>query len=214
MKPWHKVRRWLVALFVCTHLSVLLTYNVLQLIPSDEPEVLRKATNRAMHAAGIAQRWDMFAPNVGTGAHAPVLVLYFADGTFEFVHSPSTPQLIHAVPNQLQIHKLPPEQRACRWNYHLVDGRARKFESHVCKPGFIAMPIRTAWTRWMLRQWLAGNPGRGKDLRFVQFARAWVVYDDEGPVPRIDSVTMMQIDPKQDSQWPLPGVKQFPGVQP
>lgn len=214
MGLWRKIRRGLVALFVCAHLAVLLTYNVLQLMPGDRPEPLYKATNRAMQAAAIGQRWDMFSPNVGSSAGAPVLVLGFADGSFEYVPSDSMPGLQAPVPDLLQIHKLPVQARACAWKFHLADGRWRKFETHVCKPGPAYMPLRTTWTRWMLQQWLSRNPQRGEALRIVQFARAEVVFDEPGPVPRIDRVTMYQIEPRMDPHWPLPRVRQIPGVLP
>lgn len=214
MKPWHKVKRWLVALFVCVHLCALLACNVWQLVPGDDHESLRRPPRKYINAIGIQQRWNMFAPQVSAYAGAPVLVIGFRDGSFEFVHAETTPELVHQPPNLLQIHKLPPEQRACRWNYHIVDGRMRKFESYTTRSGLQFLPIRTAWTRWMLVQWLHENPGRKADVVIVQFAKADVVYDGDGPLPRIDSVTPMMIEPRFDPQWPLPHAKQFPGVQP
>jgi len=214
MLLWRKIRRWLVAAFVCVHLCVLLATNILQLIPGDEPELPRTATRRYMYATGIQQRWNMFSPQVNASADGPVLVLGFRDGSFEFVHPPSTPRLIKPAPNQLRIHQLPVEDRQCEWSFHIVDGRMRKFESYTVRPGLQFLPIRTAWTRWMLVQWLREHPGRGKDVAFVQFARATITYDGDGPLPRMDSMTMMQIEPRFDPQWPLPQAKQFPGVQP
>lgn len=207
---WRGIRRGLVALFVCVHLGALVAYNILQLVPGEfAPAVIGPAA-AYMKAAGIHQRWNMFAPQVSDHAGAPVLVLVFADGRMEFVHPPSTPRLVHDVPNQLRIHELPPEQRVCHWSFHIVDGRMRKLESYTTRSGPQFIPIRSAWTRWMLTRWLAENPGRGRELAFVQFARADVVYDGDGPLPRIDRVVPMLVEPVD---WPVPA-RPLPGVLP
>jgi hypothetical protein len=167
-----------------------------------------------MHATALDQRWNMFAPQVSDTAWVPVLLLIFQDGTSQTVASSTLPPLRSGRTNLLDIHRLPPDQRACEWNFHLMDGRQRKFESYPCKPGAQYMPLRTAWTRWMLDQWLAEHPGKGGSIRVVQFARAEVVYDGAGPVPRIDSLQMLAMEQRMDPHWPLPHTQQLPGVMP
>lgn len=214
MKPWRNIRRVAVAAFVCVHLLVLLAYNIAQATPGEGGSWLPGAARSYIHALGIHQRWNMFAPQVGASAGAPVLMIGLADGTFVYRHADTTPVLISPVANQMQIHKLPPQARACHWNYHVVDGRMRKFESYTTRAGAQHVPIRTTWTRWMLQQWLAENPGLAKDVVFVQFARAEIVYDGEGPLPRMDAMTPMLIEPRMDPHWPLPHARTFPGVLP
>ncbi len=212
--PWRTIQRAAVAVFVCAHLGALLVANIIQVLPQEPPALLDRPARAYMHATALDQRWNMFAPQVSDTTWAPVLLLIFTNGTSQTVPSSTMPPLLSGRTQLLDIHRLPPEQRACAWNVHLMDGRLRKFESYACKPGAQYMALRTAWTRWMLDQWLADHPGQGGSIRVAQFARAEVVYDGDGPLPRIDSLQMLAIEQRMDPRWPLPHTQQLPGVMP
>lgn len=205
---WRWARGLVVGGFVVGFLTILLSYNIFNLIepenfdPTYAPAWKKKCTY-TLTALGTNQRWNMFAPNVATRSYSPVVVLQMKDGERIAIHSIVEPELPNWHGPGLIPNKVTGEARDYIWRLHLLDGRIRKLESKVIKPEFRYWKTRTIYARWQAQQWIADNPGRRKDIKRIELWRAKIKHPGEGRTLSCESTHVMRIFPQWDPLWPV-----------
>jgi hypothetical protein len=192
-----------IGLLVCAYVATLVVHNTFNLFRDAPDPTLERLADNLLSATGTSQRWNMFAPNVGTFSHSPVVVLVMKDGSRVAIHSivePDTPNWTEPflIPNEA-----PDEQRLYDWRFHIGDGRIRKYESRVVAPDYAWSRIRTIYARQRAEQWLAEHPGRKKDLQRIELWRVKIRHPGNGNVLCCESVEVMTLSPwGEGDRWP------------
>lgn len=200
-----------IALLICAYIATLLVHNVSNLYrEAPDPDLDRHAEN-ILSATGTSQRWNMFAPNVGTFSHSPVVIIVMKDGSRIALHSivePDTPNWTEPflIPNDADA-----ETRLYDWRFHAGDGRIRKYESRVVNPEPGWSRLRTIYTRQRAEQWIADNPGRKKDITRIELWRVKIRHPGYGQPLCCESVEVLILDPwSEGDRWPVPIDRSYP----
>ena len=200
----------IVGVFVVGYLSTLLLHNTFRLFEDSPSNWLESRTSKVMSATATTQRWNMFAPNVGTLSYSPIVVIVFKDGRRVSLHSIVEPDMpgwtgSSPIPNDVEG-----EQRLYDWRFHIGDGRIRKFESNAAKSERAWSVLRTNYTRWRATRWLQAHPGRKKDVQRIELWRTAIRHPGYGGELRCDWVELLPLYPYTDDQWPVPVDPLFP----
>ncbi|MCA8913412.1 MAG: hypothetical protein KDB82_17060 [Planctomycetes bacterium] len=198
--------RWgsgiVVGLFVFAYVATLLAENTCNLL-NDPPKDIDRKSTQLLSAVGTTQRWNMFAPNVGTLSYSPIVVIVFKDGSRLALHSIVEPELPgwdhkYPIPNDVEG-----DVRNYAWRFHVGDGRIRKYETRAAssKPGW--WKVRTNYTRWRVQKWLDAHPDRKDQIARVELWRAKIRHPGNGRVLNCESVEVLPISPGMDPDWPV-----------
>lgn len=202
-----------IAVLVVVYLSALLVHNACNLT-DQPPKEIDKQTTEILTATGTSQRWNMFAPNVGTLSYSPIVVIVFKDNSRLALHSvvePDLPNWDHKypIPNDIEG-----DARIYDWRMHIADGRIRKYETRAAssKPGW--WKVRTNYTRWRVNKWLELHPESKSNILRVELWRAKIRHSGEGRVLTCESVEILPIHPALDPDWPVRVDPFFPLYRP
>lgn len=216
-----RIWRWasglLVGAFVVVYLAALLLHNTFNIHEHPQGDTLRELNSHAhnlLSAAGTTQRWNMFAPNVGTLSYSPIVVIVFKDGSRVSLHSIVEPDLpgwdgASPIPNHVEG-----DARLYAWRFHVADGRIRKYESRATETDPIWSAIRTNYTRWRAETWLLENPGRKRDIARIELWRTLIRHPGYGRELHCETVELLPIYPQIDPLWPVPVDRTFPFYRP
>ena len=210
--------RWgsglVIAAFVVVYLSAVLLHNTFHLfdnLPSSGPPGSMQAliaksdklSTDALTATGTSQRWNMFAPNVGTLSYSPIVVIVFKDGGRLALHSPVEPELpgwdkAYPITNDVEG-----AAREYNWRFHWADGRIRKFESRAAsvKPNW--WKVRTTYTRWRAQRWIDQHPERKDEILRIELWRAKIRHPGYGRSFTCEAVEILPVSPRSDPLWPI-----------
>jgi hypothetical protein len=199
---WKWCSGLVVGLFVAAYVAALLVHNTCNLV--GEGSRIDRASDYALSATGTTQRWNMFAPNVGTLSYSPIVVLVFRDGRRVALHSEVEPDLplwgeSRPIPNEVKG-----DARNYDWRFHLGDGRIRKFESRVASYQDQWWRVRTTYARWRAAKWLAENPGKRTHLLRIELWRCKIRHPGYGSVLQCETVEVLPLRPHADVPlWPV-----------
>lgn len=204
-----------VTTFVVGYLGVLLAYNTFNIVPPDaiHEEIapgLKKKCTYCLTGLGTNQQWNMFAPNVGTVSHSPVVVLQMKDGERIALHSVVEPELPGWEGPGLIPNNLEGDARKYRWKLHLMDGRIRKLESKATRTDFSYWKARTVYARWRAARWIEENPRRKDEIARIELWRARLRHPGYGHEFTCESCQVLHIYPHWDPLWPIPIDHGFP----
>ncbi|MCB9934868.1 MAG: hypothetical protein H6840_04165 [Planctomycetes bacterium] len=216
-----RIWRWasglFVGAFVVVYLAALLLHNTFNIHEHPQDDTLRMLdgnSQRLLSATGTTQRWNMFAPNVGTLSYTPIVVIVFKDGSRVALHSIVEPELPNwegatPIPNEVEG-----DARLYAWCFHIADGRIRKYESRAANAEPAWRGIRTNFTRWRAEAWLRENPGRRADIARIELWRAKVRHPGYGHELCCESVELLPIFPQAETHWPVKVDYTFPFYRP
>lgn len=202
-KAWRWASTLVVALFVAAYLLTLLVHNSYNLVDAPDSD-LDRLSGKLLTATGTSQRWNMFAPNVGTVSYSPVVVLVFHDGKRIALHSEVEPDLPgwdgpDVIPNNYEG-----DARNYAWRFHLADGRIRKFESRAASYKDEWWRVRTTYTRWRAVKWLKEHPGKRQHLQRIELWRCVIRHPGYGRVLHCESVEVLPLRPYvEGKKWPI-----------
>ncbi|MBZ0135088.1 MAG: hypothetical protein K8I27_01795 [Planctomycetes bacterium] len=214
MKLIIQIWRWggmsIVGAFVACYVGALLAHNALGLVGNNESE-LGDFSGKVLSATGTSQRWNMFAPNVGTLSYSPIVVLAFKDGRRIALHSSVEPDM----PNWTETFPIPNGVRGAvrnySWRFHVADGRIRKYESRAASELPEWWRVRTAYARWRATKWLAEHPGEREKLQRVELWRCKIRHPGYGEVLHCETVEVMPVSPYAEGKlWPVAVDPTFP----
>ena len=199
-----------VGVFVAGYLLTLVAHNIYRIFDNSPNSEWENRGIKVLSATGTTQRWNMFAPNVGTFSYSPIVVLVFEDGSRISLHSQVEPDLPGwdggaPIPNTVEG-----DARNYEWRFHFADGRIRKFESNASKTDAGWFMLRTHYARWRATTWLEQHPDRRKDLRRIELWRAAIRHPGYGNELHCESTEILTIYPQLDGKWPIPIDTGFP----
>jgi hypothetical protein len=194
-----------IGLLVCAFIATLLVHNISNLFAKAPNAELKKHADNLLSATGTTQRWNMFAPNVGTFSHSPVVVIVMHDGSRVALHSIVEPD----TPNWTEPFLIPNEEgaeaRRYAWRFHIGDGRIRKYESRVASHDYAWSRLRTIYTRKRAQEWIDENPGRRKDISRIELWRVKIRHPGYGQPLCCESIEVMSLEPwSEGDRWPVP----------
>jgi hypothetical protein len=212
---WNWASGLVICALMCAFIATLLVHNISNLYAKAPDEDLKKYSDNLLSATGTMQRWNMFAPNVGTFSHSPVVVIVMKDDSRVALHSIVEPD----TPNWTEPFLIPNEEgddaRQYEWRFHFGDGRIRKYESRVASPDPGWSQIRTIYTRKRAQEWITDNPGRKKDIQRIELWRVKIRHPGYGQPLCCESVEVLNVHPwGEGDRWPVQIDPTYPFYRP
>lgn len=202
-KLWRYACGTVVGLFVSAYVLTLLVHNTYNLVEVPDSDIDRMS-GKLLTATGTSQRWNMFAPNVGTVSYSPIVVVVFRDGTRLALHSQVEPDLPGwtdpgVIPNDYEG-----DARDYAWRFHVGDGRIRKYESRAASYKDEWWRVRTAYTRWRAVKWLNENPDQRRHVQRFELWRCVIRHAGYGRELSCESVEVLPLRPYvEGKKWPI-----------
>lgn len=191
-------------LFVCAYITTLVVHNIAG-IADAESSGPGSFSKRLLTATGTTQRWNMFAPNVGTVSYSPIVVLVFRDGKRLALHSDVEPELPGWAGPDVLPNDATGEVRNYSWRFHLADGRIRKYESRAASYASEWWRVRSVYARWKATEWLKSNPGQRERLLRIELWRCAIRHPGYGNALHCESVEILPLSPYAEKErWPIP----------
>ena len=207
MKLLANIWRWgaggVLGLLVAGYVLTLVVHNTYNLTgPSKSP--IDEYSGKILSATGTHQRWNMFAPNVGTLSYSPIVVVVFKDGKRLALHSHVEPDLPNWAEDGLIPNDLEGEARDYSWRFHLGDGRIRKFESKAASAQDKWWRVRATFTRWRASKWLEENPGMRDKVKRFELWRCKIRHPGYGRKLHCEAVEVLPVRPYvEGDKWPI-----------
>lgn len=201
---WRWASGIVVGVFVAAYVLTLLVHNAFNLTDTTGSKFDVLST-KVLTATGTSQRWNMFAPNVGTVSHSPIVVLVFKDGRQIALHSQVEPDMPGWEGPGLIPNDLTGDARNYSWRFHLADGRIRKFESRAASYQDEWWRVRTTYARWRAVKWINEHPEERKNLARIELWRCVIRHPGYGRVLHCESVEVLPLRPYiEGKKWPIP----------
>ena len=203
LKIWRWASGLVIGVFVVVYVSALLSHNTLNLVKADGSKV-DELSRKVLTATGTQQRWNMFAPNVGTLSYSPIVVLAFRDGRRIALHSNVEPDMPgwtgpDVIPNDLEG-----DRRNYAWRFHLGDGRFRKYENRAASHQNQWWRVRARYARWRATKWLSEHPHERRNLVRIELWRCVIRHPGYGNVLHCESVEVLPVSPYiEGDKWPI-----------